>query len=312
MWYSGGLNFDDRSKSVYASVVFLTSSTITHVLATMSANFGIVEKNIFKIAMKSEFSFDVFVPTQLGKHYFACISCQEGLVYDKLKWEIKGAQLKSANAPRPVIAAAEKMMQGIIHDVMERREVSMHQWLDYVADQEIKIRQAIADGSMAYFRSTSIKDAKSYAGPKEQSPYAHHFLWVDVFSPKYGYVPEPPYSTFKINVTTTGPSKMAAWLEGMKDQEMAERIRAYLDSIRFDEFTYFIQNRTGTPNADRQLRATTRTDTAVAQSVAHQEYSERNRIRGLERLREQREQAEADRVVPEITRNLLGRINWCG
>jgi hypothetical protein len=230
MWYSGGLDFTETSKNIYAAVVFLTSSTITHVLATMSANFGIVTENIFKIAMKSEYSFDVFITTQLGKHYFACISCQEGLVYDKQKWEIKGAQLKSANAPRPVIAAAEEMMKGIINDVQFKQKISLTKWLDFVADQELKIVQSIKGGSMAYFRSTSIKDAKSYTGPSEQSPYANHYLWQDIWAEKYGAMPNPPYSTFKINVTTNSPAKMAAWLKSLEDRELAERFMKYLSA----------------------------------------------------------------------------------
>lgn len=88
----------------------------------------------------------------------------------------------------------------------------------------------------------------------------------------------------------------------------AERIQRYVEQFQLAYSINFIQEQPRTPNADRQLRATTRTDAAVAQSVANQEYSERDRIRGLERLREQREQAEADRVVPTLTRSLIGRF----
>lgn len=239
IWYTGKVAFDQRSRSVYAAMVFLTSSTITHVLATMSANFGIVEKNLFKIAMKSEFTFDVFIPTQLGKHYFACISCQEGIVFKELEYEIKGAQLKSANAPKEIIADATEMMKGIIHSVMEEGKVSINHWLNHVANAELKIINSIKNNELKYFRSTSIKDGGSYAGKKEDSPYANHFLWNQVFGDKYGLMPDPPYDTRKISVTTDTPTKLNAWLANMQDQELANRMRSYLQRNEKTSITTF-------------------------------------------------------------------------
>ena len=49
--------------------------------------------------MKNEYKFDVFVPTQVAKHYYASIGCQEGNLYKAQEPEIKGVHLKSSNAP---------------------------------------------------------------------------------------------------------------------------------------------------------------------------------------------------------------------
>lgn len=238
-WYSGKISFDERSRGVYAAVVFLTSSTITHVLAMMSANFGIVADRLFQIAMKSEFTFDVFVPTELGKHYYAAISCQEGLVFDELEYEIKGAQLKSANSPREVIKDATEMMKSIIHDVRDHGTISITKYLNWVADAELRIIDAVSKGALNYFRSTSIKDAGSYAGEKEDSPFANHFLWQSVFAPKYGRMPEPPYDTLKISVTTDTPTKVKAWLNGLEDRDFAARVTAYMVKNEKTNFTTF-------------------------------------------------------------------------
>lgn len=238
-WYAGRVSFDPRPRGVYAAVVFLTSATITHVLAMMSANFGIVAERLFQIAMKSEFTFDVFVPTDLGKHYYAAISCQEGLVFDELEYEIKGAQLKSANSPREVIKDATKMMQDIIHDVRDHGTLSIHKYLNRIADAELRIIDAIKQGSLAYFRATSIKDAGSYAGEKEDSPFANHFMWQEVFAAKYGYMPEPPYDTYKISVSTDTPTKLKKWLNGLEDREFAARMVSYLTKAEKTNITTF-------------------------------------------------------------------------
>jgi hypothetical protein len=239
IWYGGAAVFTEETNAIYAAVVFLTSSTITHVLATMSGNFGIVEENIFGIKMKSEYMFPVFVPTQLGKHYYAVKSCQEGLILEKLEDEIKGAQLRSANAPAAVVADAKKMMLSIIQTVMENKKISLRHWLDHVADQELAIIDHIQKGGFSYFRSTSIKDSKSYSKDEEDSPYANHFIWNQVFGPKYGEMPEPPYDTYKISVDLDSPRKTAAWLQNMPDQELAQRMAAYLKRKEKTNITTF-------------------------------------------------------------------------
>lgn len=238
-WYSGKISFDERSRGIYAAVVFLTSSTIKHVLATMSANFGISKEHLFKISMKSEYSFDVFIPSQLGKHYFACISCQEGLVYEEMKYEIKGAQLKSANLPKHIVKDAEAMMKGIISQIIEKGSVSIQEWLTHVGTTELGIVHSIKNSDLTYFRSTSIKSSGSYAGEKEHSPYANHFLWNEVFGPKYGVMPEPPYETSKISVTTDTPSRVKAWLAEMKDRELANRFKTYMERTGKTTITTF-------------------------------------------------------------------------
>lgn len=229
VWYAGKPQFDDGSKGIYAATVFLAASTITHVLAKMSANIGITTENMFNIQMKSEFMFDVFVPTQLGKHYFAAISCQEGNMFTDFDYEVKGVGLKSANAPKYVIQDGQEMMKEIISDVYFTGSVSLKKYLNRVKNVELMIKESILKGEITFFRLGSIKDKKSYSGDPDKSPYANHFFWNEVFGPKYGTMPDPPYDTIKVNVTTDNPTKLKEWLNGIKDRELASRMTAYLE-----------------------------------------------------------------------------------
>jgi hypothetical protein len=238
-WYHGSYEYNDRTHAVYVSVVMLASATITHILAKMSANLGIIPDHQRKIKMKSEFTFDVFVPTQLGKHYFACISCQEGDVHAELEYEIKGAQLRSANAPPWITEQAKDMMKEIIHTVMDNKKISLKHYMTKVADIERMIEKAIREGSLGFFRSGSIKDSGSYAGEVDESPYQHHFLWNEVFGPKYGEMPNPPYDTYKLSVAIDKPAKLKAWLEKMEDRELAQRMVNYLARLEKKEIGTF-------------------------------------------------------------------------
>lgn len=229
-WHGkGSMKLNLKARGVYCSVVFLASATITHVLAIMSANLGIVNERIFDIQMKNEFSFDIFIPTNLGKHYFAAISCTEGNVVAEFEYETKGVGMKAANTPKAVREDAEKMRMDIIHDVFNDMKISLYKYLKHVSDVEVDIANVVKAGGLKYYRNSSIKDAGSYAGEPEASPYQNHFLWNEVFAPKYGEMPLPPYSTMKISTATDTPTSFKEWLNGLEDKEFAARMKDYCE-----------------------------------------------------------------------------------
>lgn len=228
IWYKGGVSFDDEAIAVAATMIFLASATITHILAIMSANFGIVHERLHQIEMKNEFKFDVFVPTQLGKHYFATIGCQEGNVRTKRQTEIKGVYLKSSNAPKVINKQAVDMMEEIMQSVIDGNKLSIVKYLKKIADIERDIISSIHRGEFTYLRTGSIKDAASYTKEGTMSPYQNHLFWQEVFGPVYGYMDNPPYSTMKVSVTLDSASKIRQWLSTLEDKEFAARAEAYL------------------------------------------------------------------------------------
>ena len=228
IWYKNGISFDDEAMGVAATMIFLASSTITHILAMMSANFGIIEERIHQIAMKNEFKFDVFVPTQIGKHYYASISCQEGNVFEEHETEIKGVQLKSSNAPRAIIEGATAMMEDIMATTMKEGKLSLVKYLKQIADVERDIIGSIKRGEYTYLRTGSIKDSTSYAGDPETSPYQQHTFWNEVFGPSYGMMPEPPYQTLKVSVDLDTATEYRLWVDSLPDREFANRLNAYM------------------------------------------------------------------------------------
>lgn len=228
LWHQGWLGFDEKCNAVAASMVYLAAQTIIHVLARMSANFGIVEKYIHKVAMKNEFKFDVFVPTQVAKHYFALIGCQEGNLFKEYKKEIKGVHLKASNAPRFVIKEAEKMMLFIMNSVLRGEKIKIHDILKTIADIERQIFTAIGEGGYQFFRMGQIKPPESYAKSADESPYQQYVMWNEVFGPKYGIAPPVPYTCVKIATELDTPTKTREWLETLEDRELAGRMENYM------------------------------------------------------------------------------------
>lgn len=229
IWHQGRPGFDQACYSIAAVMIFLAAQTVTHLLAKMSANFGIEQKRLYQIAMKNEYKFDVFVPTQVAKHYYATITAQEGDIMDlnKLKREIKGVHLKSSNVSKKVMKLAEEMMNDIMDTVMAEKQIVLADMLKRVADVERMVIDTIKRGDEEFFKNTQIKPAATYGKPPEQSPFQHHLFWQEVFAPKYGEAEEPPYAVLKISVDLSSATKMRAWIDGFKDRELAARMTTY-------------------------------------------------------------------------------------
>jgi hypothetical protein len=229
LWHQGKIGFDDEANAISAVMIFLASQTVTHILARMSANFGIAKKRLYQIAMKNEYKFDVFVPTQVAKHYYAVKSVQEGNVKEELEEEIKGVHLKNSNVAKEIIEDAQRKMRETMDLVMtgDPKPLNLSAALRHVAEVERKVIDTIRHGKSDYFKSTQIKDEKSYTKEKDKSPYQHYTFWNEIFGPKYGMVDPPPFGVLKISVDLSSTLKMREWIEGMKDRDLAMRVEKW-------------------------------------------------------------------------------------
>lgn len=236
LWHQGTLVFNDKTNAVAASVIFLAAQTVTHLLARMSANFGIEEKRLHQIAMKNEYFFPAFCPTDINKHYYALISCQEGSVFKTFEKEIKGVHLKSSNAPKEIIKDAEKMMLYILNTVVEGNKISIKHILKWIADKEREIEASIKRGDSEYFRLTQIKEPKSYKNAEDTSAYKQYLLWQEVFSSKYGLAPNPPYTAIKIGTDIKTPIKTKAWLASIVDRSISDKLGNWLNNNNRNSF----------------------------------------------------------------------------
>ena len=230
MWYKGENSFDDEAMAVAGVMIFLASQTITNVLATMSANFGFVGKRLFQIAMKNEFKFDVFVVTNVAKHYFSYISVQEGNVFKERETEIKGVHLKSSNAPLKITKKATELMEFIMDSALANKKISITALLKDISNIEKEIIASVYKGDTDYFRLAQIKTADSYTKEEADSPYKHYVFWEDIFAFKYGKLTPPPYSCIKIPTILENATSTRKWLDEMQDKELATRAKKWFTS----------------------------------------------------------------------------------
>lgn len=230
-WYVGQIDFTETSNNIAHTMVYLASQSIIHVLAKLSAGLGVVPEMIHDLNMKNEFSFPVFCLTSMAKHYFAYVSACEGNVYSELDTVVKGVQLKDSNCPPHVMDQFKKTLNWTMDHVMSGEGVPVQELYHRIAVIENGIRQSIVKGGSTYLTSGSIKDAESYANPAS-SNYMYYGLWQEVFAPKYGDAPEPPYAAIKVMINKKNQTAVREWLNDLKDQELAERFRRYLQRTK--------------------------------------------------------------------------------
>ena len=108
---------------------------------------------------------------------------------------------------------------------MAGEQIEMIPRLQKIAARERSLMQSIERGGHQFYTSAQIKDA--YGGPLEKSPYRYHLMWEEVFAPKYGPAPVPPYSAIKVNIEADKPSMFKAWLGSIADQDLKHRLTEY-------------------------------------------------------------------------------------
>lgn len=229
LWLNDGKWWGQQATAYGATLIFIASQAIIHILARMSVNNGISPELMYKIAMKNEFYFPVFVPTSVNKHYFASIGCQEGNVKEKFDREVKGVHLKNSNSPNFINKFAKELMNEIMDNVMEGKKLSLMYFIKKVADFEREIYKGVLAGETKYFRSGVIKQKDSYNSEPERSPYFHYMLWKEVFSPKYGEIEPPPYDIINVSTTLNNQNVLEQYLQSMEDQELSNRLRQFLE-----------------------------------------------------------------------------------
>lgn len=230
MDYFGKLDFTSRGFAVAGTIAFISSQVNAHCLAVLSGNMGVSADLIFKLSMKPEFVFPVFIQSPVAKHYFTAKLVCEGDVYAELDMEIKGVHNRNSAIPDSVNDTSHTRMRATIERIMSGRKLSMREEIASMCEQERNILTSLQLGSPEFYKRTSIKTPNSYSveDPIKNSIYAFHTLWMQVYAKKYGALPEPNYDVVKVPTKLKTKTKFNQWLNSWHDQEMANHFRAWM------------------------------------------------------------------------------------
>lgn len=225
---TGSYNFEDTSYRVGYFLTFLSSQTTVHILASMSRNLGLELESLHTISMKSEYYFPVYSLTGASKHYYAYISAREGNIYDEPELEVKGVNLRTSNLPASVMDPFNKQLRHVLNTTMSSGKLTIPDVLQAPYDTELKVRTSLETGSIEYLKSFQLQTPDAYKDGEDSGNFKAHTLWQQCFAFKYGDAPPLPYVACSVGTTLTNGSSVKAWLEGMEDQVVANKIRQWM------------------------------------------------------------------------------------
>lgn len=227
-WFYGDFKFAPEGESLSAALGFIIANAVKHLLAQYSANMGVDTSKIFKMEMKPEFVFPVFVQSPVSKHYFTCISVKEGSVFPKPDYEIKGVHLKNSALPTSIMTETHKKMEYILNTILDNKKISLRKEVAELAFLEQSLKKNIIEGTEVYFKQVTVKEEEAYKDVWNKSPTFHYVLWQTVFAPKYGDSTPPPFKAFSLPLTLNNKSSTKKWLDDIEDRALAERLSKFL------------------------------------------------------------------------------------
>lgn len=222
----GNKEFSEQGLNLYSYLMLIVTYVVKHQLIKMSAQYNTVKDKLKEISMKNEFTFPVYCTTGYGKHYYASIAVQEGMVYKKLEREFKGVQLVSSNLPAKIRDGAKDMMNDIMDKCLANQELSINEYLFKIKAIEQDIIDSIKSGDIEYFKRFKINGVASYDQSKFNN-YMYFTLWNMVLGDIYTPIETTPYTAFKISTTLVNKTSLALWVESL-DPELQPKLKMWL------------------------------------------------------------------------------------
>lgn len=230
-WYSGTIVVNSETKLPGCLCVYLINVITRHILAMAAGQMGVAKKYIHNLKMKSEYYFDVFMPTNRTKHYLSIASIQEGMALKHLEEELKGVALKNSKAPPELIKLFHDEAVGIMESISRGEKVHVNQLFDKIAQEEANIFHSIMRGDSRFLTSCTVKAKEAYVNPMS-SEYFYYELWQHVFADKYGECPAPPFVGVRIKMNLPNRTALDLWLNNIKDENIRKK---YIDFMEMHD-----------------------------------------------------------------------------
>jgi hypothetical protein len=153
---------------------------------------------------------------------------QEGNVLPELELELKGVNLRNSNWPIEVRDKFTEYADTILKTVSSGKELSRNEIIGSLLDLENKMIKDINSGTGDLYNTTPVREPEAYKAKADASPYKSYLMWNEIFGPKYGNAPEPPYNGIKVPVNIPNPTALRGFIESIKDKALADRFDAYV------------------------------------------------------------------------------------
>lgn len=219
----GSLEFTDTSISVSALMTYFDSQVKANALASLSRQMGVKTSDLYSLTMKNEFFMPTYIKANMAKHYAALVTIREGNALKEPFVHLIGRSFKDSKKPDVIMHNLQAEIKYLLLYMKDNIKIDFVSFLKRVANLENMITESVGGGKTEFLSNLQIKEKDGYGDSPMSQTYAYHDMWMNVFAGHYKYIPDAPYSAFKLKTTILNKTAFLAY-EASLPNELAEKM----------------------------------------------------------------------------------------
>jgi DNA polymerase elongation subunit (family B) len=240
-WFSDTFNVkvsEVEKLSIINIFVFVITKLVRQVFDNLTTNMNFAKELQPLIEMKSEFNYSRIILTKNKKQYAGKILLQEGVLFTKPKYDIKGLSIKKIGTPKVARDAYERIL---VEDMLDSETINPSVVFKKIVDIERRIEKSITSGSTEFTKPARYNGESKYKNPISMQVVKGVRLWNFLFGSEF-----------------TIPEAMSVNLAKLKPLTLEQAKEAIDEKYHSGLENYF--------NSDEQLEGTSITVIAIPKS----------------------------------------------
>ena len=189
-WWNGSYRICQSAYNISALMVYYLCKANVTLNYNISRVLGAVDKDLFAMSAKNEFTMPIEVLTSLKKHYMCLWKIQEGVIYGEPLLDIKGVNLRGSTYSAFTLSYSNWFIEHILRTIYEKGKVSAQEVIQHVLRFERIVYDSLKAGETKFLTISPIKLDTEYK-VKEASIYFNYLAWEAIFGKKYGHIAIP-------------------------------------------------------------------------------------------------------------------------
>jgi DNA polymerase elongation subunit (family B) len=224
--------------SIINIFVYVITKLVRQVFDNLTTNMNFAKELQPLIEMKSEFNYSRIILTKNKKQYAGKILLQEGVLFTKPKYDIKGLSIKKIGTPKVARDAYERIL---VEDMLDSETINPSVVFKKIVDIERRIEKSITSGSTEFTKPARYNGESKYKNPISMQVVKGVRLWNFLFGSEF-----------------TIPEAMSVNLAKLKPLTLEQAKEAIDEKYHSGLENYF--------NSDEQLEGTSITVIAIPKS----------------------------------------------
>lgn len=189
-WWNDSFKIDQNAFNISALIVYYLCKANVILNYNVSRALGALDKDLFAMNAKNEFTMPIEILTQLKKHYMSLLKIQEGVIYGTPQLDIKGVNLRGSNFSKYTLNYSNWFIKDLLEILYQRGKVSAQELIIRVLQFERIVYDSLMAGETKFLTVNPVKIESEYK-EAEKGIYFNYLAWEAIFGEKYGHIAIP-------------------------------------------------------------------------------------------------------------------------